>query len=41
MKFNEIDKELQQKVVDLLEGAENKSEAIAQAADMIASKKYF
>ena len=40
MKFNEIDKELQQKVVDLLEGAENKSEAIAQAADMIASKKY-
>ena len=40
MKFNEFDKELQQKVVDLLEGAENKSEAIAQAADMIASKKY-
>lgn len=40
MKFNEIDKELQQKVVDLLEGAENKSEAIAQVADMIASKKY-
>lgn len=40
MKFNEIDKELQQKVVDLLEGAKNKSEAIAQAADMIASKKY-
>lgn len=40
MRFNELDKELQQKVVDLLEGAENKSEAIAQAADMIASKKY-
>lgn len=40
MRFNEIDKELQQEVIGLLEGAENKSEAIAQAADMIASKKY-
>lgn len=40
MKYNELDKDLQQKVVQILEESENKSEAIAQVADMISSKKY-
>lgn len=40
MKYNELDKDLQQEVVQILEESENKSEAIAQVADMISSKKY-
>ena len=40
MKFDEIDKELQQKVKELLDGAKDKSEAIYQAADMIVTAKY-
>lgn len=40
MKYNELDKDLQQKVVQILEESENKSEAIVHVADMISSKKY-
>ena len=40
MKFDGIDKELQQKVKELLDGAKDKSEAIYQAADMIVTAKY-
>ena len=40
MKFDGLDKELQQKVKELLDGAKDKSEAIYQAADMIVTAKY-
>ena len=40
MKFDGIDKELQQKVKELLDSAKDKSEAIYQAADMIVTAKY-
>ena len=40
MKIDGIDKELQEKVKNLLDTAEDKSEAIYQAADMIVSAKY-
>lgn len=40
MKFDEMDKELQKKVKELLDNAEDKSEAIYQAADMIVTEKY-
>lgn len=40
MKIDGIDKELQQKVRELLDSAEDKAEAIYQAADMIVTAKY-
>ncbi len=40
MKIDELDKELQQKVKTLLDNAEDKSEAIYEAADMIVSARY-
>lgn len=40
MKIDGIDKELQQKVMEMLNTAEDKSEAIYQAADMIVTAKY-
>ena len=39
MKFDEIDKELQLKVKELLDNAEDKGEAIYQAAEMIVAEK--
>ncbi|HJC92436.1 MAG TPA: phage major capsid protein [Candidatus Mediterraneibacter excrementigallinarum] len=40
MKIDGIDKELQQRVRELLDSTEDKAEAIYQAADMIATAKY-
>ena len=40
MKIDGLDKDLQQKVKELLDTAEDKSEAIYQAADMIVTAKY-
>lgn len=40
MKIDRLDKELQQKVKELLDTAEDKSEAIYQAVDMLASARY-
>lgn len=40
MKIDGLDKELQQKVVTLLNEKENKAEAIYEAAVMIAEAKY-
>ena len=40
MKIDKLDKELQQKVVTMLNEAEDKSEAIYQAAVMIAEEQH-
>ena len=40
MKANEVNKELKEKVMQLLNDAEDKSEAIYQAANMIAESKH-
>ena len=40
MKIDGLDKELKEQVLQLLNDAEDKSEAIYQAADMIATAKH-